>query len=125
MSSINAKGTISVKNAEGKLIPFLPTVDASNVRSRNGVTLKETIAGLNRKMLVAEESGGIEIVHSEPTPELTESLSPETFIAWYKNPNTDGQKHLSVYVSNDHENEILKVGDVVTFTYVVTNDGGE
>lgn len=125
MSSINAKGTMHVKNAEGRLTPFLPTVDASNVTSRSGVTLKETIASLNSKMDAAEASGGIEIVHSEPTSELTESFSPETFIAWYKDPNTDGQKHLSVYVSNDHENEVLKVGDVVTFTYVVTNDGGE
>lgn len=125
MSSINAKGTISVKNAKGRLVTFLPTVDASNVKSRNGTTLKETITNLNRKIDAVENSGGIEIVHSEPTAESTESIMPETFIAWYKNPDTDGQKHLSVQVLNDHENEILKVGDVVTFSYIITNDGGE
>ncbi len=125
MSSINAKGTISIKNAKGRLVTFLPTVDASCVTNRSGTTLKESIANLKLKMDAAEESGSIEIVHNEPTSDSTASFLPETFIAWYKDPDLDGQKHLSVQVTNDHENEILKVGDSVTFTYIITNDGGE
>lgn len=125
MTEFNAKGTMSVKNGEGRMVEFFPATDASCVKNRSGRTLKETIATLNRKLTASEDCNGVEIVHSEPTEESASSLQPETFIAWYKDPETDGQKHLSVYVTNDHENELLKVGDEVTFTYIITNDGGE
>lgn len=125
MPSLQAAGTIKVKNKNGKLVPFMPATDASCVTDFRGETLKTRLDRLNLKLADGQMPDAFEIVHSEPTEENTPLMPPETLMAWYKSPETDGEKHLSVVVSNDSVGKVVKVGDTVTFTYAITNDGGE
>ena len=125
MSNSIAKGTIKIKNANGNLIPFLPKTAASCIQNSVNETLASTFNEIERQIETAQTTGGIEILHAEPEDERMARYSNETMFAWYKDPELDGTKHLSVKVAKVYEGTILKVGDVVRFTYVATNDGGE
>ena len=125
MPSLQAAGTIKVKNKNGKLVPFMPATDASCVTDFRGETLKTRLDRLNLKLADGQMPDAFYIVNSKPTEETTSSYAPETLIAWYKGLETDGMKHLTVQASNSGVGKVLKVGDEVTFTYTITNDGGE
>ena len=77
-----AKGTIKVKNADGVLVPFLPKTDISCVDSQNNVALTQTISNLQTQITEAENSGGIELMTTEPTDENTSSFANETLIGY-------------------------------------------
>ena len=124
MAGFYAKGTIKIKNADGILEPFLPVTDFSCVSNSQNKSLRQTLDELDTKVTEAENAGGIEIMHFEPMDSNTQECPDETLIVWYNNPVNEGTKHLSVAVSKDSQ-RLLKVGDVVTFTYAIINDSGD
>lgn len=119
------KGAIKLKNVNEELVSFLPKTNSSCVSDASGKNLDTIISEIESGIIEAENSGGVEIIHSELDNEQAEGYSNETLIAWYKNPELDGTKHLSVKILNNSERTVLKVGDTVQFTYAATNDGGE
>ena len=76
-----SKGTIKIKNADGVLVPFLPTTDFSCVSNQSNKTLPQIISNMEAEIVEAENSGGIELMYEEPTEENTASFNEETMIA--------------------------------------------
>ena len=121
------RGTIRIKTPTNELMPFYPKTNSSYIKADDTHTLKDLIDAkvANLENLGADERSFVEIYHIEPTEENTDDYSDNTLFLWYKSDEYAGIKHMVCRVSNDAENRTLAVGDTVTFTYTLTNDGGE
>ena len=75
-------GIIKVKDADGRLKPYLPATDVTLVTDENGTTLAQRFADIAEQLESAGNKSSVEIMTEMPTEANTSEFPNETLIAW-------------------------------------------
>ena len=82
MPSHFAKGTIKIKNADERLLPFMPNTDISNVRDiKTNQSLPEMISSIREKLDTSSRQSVVKVMYEEPTTANTEDYLPKRLLA--------------------------------------------
>ena len=82
MDTYYAKGTIKIRNADGKLVAFHPKTKTSFVYSQAGGTIEDDFTRLAEQIEIASVSGSVKLMEEMPTDENTAEYSNGTFIGY-------------------------------------------
>ena len=78
-----ASGTIKIKNAEGRLVPFHPKTDSSAVDTMRGMPVTSVIAEVEEQITAAENSGGCDILYTNDVETDSADTRNETLLVCF------------------------------------------
>ena len=84
-----AAGTIKIKNANGKLVPFYPKTDSSVLMTSNGIPVSNALSEIEEQIEAAENSGGMDILYTSNVEEDSADAKNETLLVCFPLPEED------------------------------------